>query len=57
MTGYNDDTYTYDADNQRIKKVENNDTTYYIRDGLNTLAEYDGPDNHIIAFSRKKYRP
>jgi hypothetical protein len=50
MTGYNDDTYTYDADNQRIKKVEDNDTTYYIRDGLNTLAEYDGSGNHLADY-------
>jgi RHS repeat-associated protein len=50
MTGYNNDTYTYDADNQRIKKVEDNDTTYYIRDGLNTLAEYDGSGNHLADY-------
>jgi RHS repeat-associated protein len=50
MTNYNNDTYTYNADNQRIKKVENNDTTYYIRDGLNTLAEYDGSGNHLADY-------
>jgi RHS repeat-associated protein len=50
MTGYNNDSYTYDADNQRIKKVEDNDTTYYIRDGLNTVSEYDGSGNHLADY-------
>jgi len=30
-----------DAENNRVKKVENGDTTYYVRSGLDVLAEYD----------------
>ncbi|MHA1233322.1 MAG: hypothetical protein ACTSPQ_22085, partial [Candidatus Helarchaeota archaeon] len=34
MTGYGSFTYQYDADNNRVKKVENGETTYYVRSGL-----------------------
>jgi len=42
MTGYGSFTYQYDAENNRVKKVENGVTTYYLRSSLNVLAEYDG---------------
>ncbi len=41
MRAYGADAYMYNAEGQRVKKVENDQTTYYIKDGLNTIAEYD----------------
>jgi hypothetical protein len=40
MTGYSSETYRYNAANQRIVKTEAGETTYYINEGVNTLAEY-----------------
>jgi len=32
--------YTYDAANQRLRKTEGGDSTYYFTNGLQVLAEY-----------------
>jgi RHS repeat-associated protein len=42
MTGYGSNTYTYDAQGQRLRKIENSDSTYYITSGPEILAEYSG---------------
>ncbi len=48
LTAHGSDTYSYDADNLRIKKTESSTTTYYIRNGLQELAEY-GSGNELLA--------
>jgi RHS repeat-associated protein len=48
LTAHGSDTYSYDADNLRIKKIESSTTTYYIRNGLQELAEY-GTGNELLA--------
>ena len=50
MTNYNSNIYLYDDQNRRIKKTENNETTFYINNGLQILAEYDGEDNHLADY-------
>ena len=55
--------YTYDAANQRLRKTENGDSTYYVTNGLEVLAEYDENDNlqaeHIYGLGRilAKFEP
>ncbi len=50
------ETYTYDAANQRLRKNENGDSTYYFTNGLEVLAEYDENDDlqseHIYGLGR-----
>jgi hypothetical protein len=48
LIAHGSDSYCYDADNLRIEKIESGDTTYYIRNGLQELAEY-GTDNELLA--------
>ncbi|MCJ7812961.1 hypothetical protein MUP95_06570 [bacterium] len=45
MKSYGSDSYTYDDASQRIRKTENSVKTFYIRDNLNVLAEYDSSGN------------
>ncbi len=45
MKSYGSDSYVYDDANQRIRKTENSVKTFYIRDNMNVLAEYDGSGN------------
>jgi RHS repeat-associated protein len=47
MVSYGNDAYGYDHENLRIWKIESGDTTFYIRDGLQELAEY-GSDNELL---------
>ena len=42
MISHYDDTYRYNADNQRVVKTGGGETTYYIKNGMETLVEYDG---------------
>jgi RHS repeat-associated protein len=44
MITYGTNVYSYDANKQRIKKIENSNTTYYITSGPTVLEEY-GTDN------------
>ena len=48
LTAHGSDTYSYDAVNLRIKKTESSTTSYYIRNGLQELAEY-GSGNELLA--------
>ncbi|MCK5148278.1 DNRLRE domain-containing protein [bacterium] len=42
MRSHGNDEYSYNVSGQRIKKVENGETRYYVKGGMATLAEYDG---------------
>ncbi len=48
--------YTYDAANQRLRKTEDGDSTYYFTNSLEVLAEYDENDDlqseHIYGLGR-----
>ena len=41
MKSHGSNAYTYDASGQRIRKTENGVKTHYIKNGTQTLAEYD----------------
>ena len=44
-TSWDEITYTYDPSGRRIEKDVDGDTTTYVYDGGNVIAEYDGNNN------------